>query len=41
VFRQSLISKPDPSAPTGVKVERDLFTGPTAEKYDFAKPCYQ
>lgn len=41
VFRQSLISKPDPTAPTGVKVEKDLFTGPTADKYDFTKPCYQ
>jgi len=41
VFRQSLISKVDPSAPTGVKVEKDFFTGKTAEKHQFTKPCYQ
>jgi ABC-type branched-subunit amino acid transport system substrate-binding protein len=41
VFRQSLISKPDPAAPTGVTVEKNLFVGPTAEKYDFTKACYQ
>jgi len=41
VFRQSLISKPDASAPTGVTVQKELFTGPTAEKYDFTKPCFK
>lgn len=41
VFRSSIISKVDPTAPTGVKVEKDFFTGKTAEKYQFAKPCYQ
>ena len=29
------------TAPTGVKVERDFFTGKTAKAYDFTKPCYQ
>jgi len=41
VFRQSIISKVNPSAPTGVSVEKDFFTGKTAEKYQFVKPCYQ
>jgi ABC-type branched-subunit amino acid transport system substrate-binding protein len=41
VFRQSLISKVDPAAPTGVKVEKNFFTGKTADKYEFTKPCYK
>jgi ABC-type branched-subunit amino acid transport system substrate-binding protein len=41
VFRKSIISKVDATAPTGVKVEKDFFTGKTAEAYEFAKPCYQ
>ena len=41
VFRASIISKVDPTAPTGVKVERDFFTGKTAKAYEFSKPCYQ
>ncbi len=41
MFRQSLISKPDPAAQTGVTVEKDFFVGQTAEKYDFTKACYQ
>jgi len=40
VFRQSLIAKVDESAPTGVSVVKELFTGPTAEAYDFTKPCF-
>lgn len=41
VFRKSLVAKPDASAPTGVVVAKDLFVGPTAEKYELAKPCYK
>ncbi|GAA0615601.1 ABC transporter substrate-binding protein [Kribbella sandramycini] len=41
VFRQSLISKVNPAAPTGVAVEKDFFTGKTASGYEFSKPCYQ
>lgn len=41
VFRQSLISKPDKSAPTGVRLVKDFFTGPTAKNYDFTKACYE
>ncbi len=39
VFRQSLISKVDESAPTGVAVEKDLFVGPTGKDYDFTDRC--
>jgi ABC-type branched-subunit amino acid transport system substrate-binding protein len=41
VFRQTLISKPDDQAPTGVSVVEKLFTGPTAKDYNLTKPCYQ
>lgn len=41
VFRQSLISKVDESAPTGVAVEKDFFTGQTAQGHDFSKPCFE
>jgi len=41
VFRASIISKVDPTAPTGVKVEKDFFTGKTAKAHEFSKPCYQ
>ena len=39
-FRSSVISKVDEEAPTGVSIEQDLTTGPTAEAYDFSKPCF-
>jgi ABC-type branched-subunit amino acid transport system substrate-binding protein len=39
-FRSSVISKVDKEAPTGVSIEQDLTTGPTAEAYDFSKPCF-
>lgn len=41
VFRQSLISKVDESAPTGVAVEKDFFTGPTAQNFELSKPCFE
>jgi ABC-type branched-subunit amino acid transport system substrate-binding protein len=37
--RQSLISKPDENAPLGASVHKDFFVGPTAEKFQFTKPC--
>jgi len=40
-FRQTLIYRPDDSAPTGVSKVADFFTGPTAKDYKFEKPCYQ
>jgi ABC-type branched-subunit amino acid transport system substrate-binding protein len=41
VFRQSLISRVDPDAPTGVSVVQDFFVGPTAEGYQFDGPCFE
>ena len=32
IFRQSVISKVDPAAPTGVSIVQDFFVGPTAEE---------
>lgn len=40
VVRQSVISKPDDSSPTGVVTIQKFFTGPTAKDYSFAKACY-
>jgi ABC-type branched-subunit amino acid transport system substrate-binding protein len=40
-FRQTLIFRPDDSAPTGVTQVENFFTGPTAKDYKFEKPCYQ
>ncbi len=40
VFRQSLISKPDPAAPTGVTVIKELFVGDTAKSFKLEKPCF-
>lgn len=39
-YRSSVISKVDTKAPTGVSIEQELTTGPTAEAYDFSKPCF-
>ena len=41
VVRSSLISQPDDSAPTGVKVIKEAFVGPTAKDYKLEKPCFQ
>jgi ABC-type branched-subunit amino acid transport system substrate-binding protein len=40
VFRQSVISKPDDAAASGVTTIQDFFTGPTAKDYKFDKACY-
>lgn len=39
-FRQSIISKPDEAAPTGVTTIAEFFTGPTAKDFSFTKACY-
>ena len=39
-IKSTVISKPDPAAPTGVTVVRDSFTGTTAQGYTLSKPCY-
>ncbi|MGH8775507.1 MAG: ABC transporter substrate-binding protein [Jiangellaceae bacterium] len=40
VFRQSLISRVDEAAPTGVSVQEDLFVSDVAADYDFTAPCF-
>lgn len=40
IWRESVISKVDPNAPTGVSVEADFFTGPTVEGLDYTDPCF-
>jgi len=39
VVKQALIAKPDPKAPTGASVQKQFFTGPTAEKQEFTEAC--
>jgi len=39
-WRQSVISKVDPDAPSGVSIEQDMSAGPTAEGYDYSQPCF-
>jgi ABC-type branched-subunit amino acid transport system substrate-binding protein len=39
-FRESVISRVDPSAPSGVSIEQDFTAGPTAKDYDFSEPCF-
>jgi ABC-type branched-subunit amino acid transport system substrate-binding protein len=39
VVREAVIAKPDPKAPVGASVLKDLFIGPTAEGYDFTEAC--
>ena len=41
IFRQSVISKVDPAAPTGVSIVQDFFEGPTAEGYEFDGACFE
>jgi len=40
VVRQSVISKPDESSPTGVVTIQKFFTGSTAKDYSYTKACY-
>lgn len=39
-FRQTLINKVDETAPTGVSIVKDFFTGPTASAYTMDGPCF-
>jgi len=39
-WRQSVISKVDKEAPTGVSIEQEMQAGPTAEGYDYTEPCF-
>ncbi|WP_433336859.1 ABC transporter substrate-binding protein [Spirillospora sp. CA-294931] len=38
--RTTLIAKPDETQPTGVKVVKEAFTGPTAMGYKLDAPCF-
>ena len=40
VFRESVISKVDPTAPTGLTVIEDFSAGPTASEYEFTESCF-
>ncbi len=40
VFRQSVIAKPDPAAPTKVTMVKEFFTGDTAKDFEFTEPCF-
>jgi hypothetical protein len=37
--REAVIVEPDPKAPLGASVLKDLFVGPTAKGYDFTEAC--
>jgi ABC-type branched-subunit amino acid transport system substrate-binding protein len=39
-FRQSVISKVDEAAPTGVSVVEEFFASEAVEAYDFSGPCF-
>lgn len=41
VFRQSVISKVDKSAPAGISIVQDFFVGPTAEAHEFTGSCFE
>lgn len=40
-FRESVISKVDPEAPSGVSIVQDFFAGPTAEEHAFEGACFE
>jgi hypothetical protein len=39
--RTTLISQPDETQPTGIKVIKPPFTGPTAKSYNLTTPCFR
>jgi ABC-type branched-subunit amino acid transport system substrate-binding protein len=41
IFRESVISKVDPAAPSGVSIVQDFFVGPTAEEHEFEGACFE
>jgi ABC-type branched-subunit amino acid transport system substrate-binding protein len=41
VFRETVISRVDPEAPTGVTIERDFTAGPTVSDYTFEGACFE
>jgi ABC-type branched-subunit amino acid transport system substrate-binding protein len=41
VFRQSVITQPNPEIDGGAEMIQDFFSGPTAEDFELTGPCYQ
>ena len=41
IWRQTVISKVDKAAPSGVAIIEDFFVGPTAEEHEFDGPCFE
>ena len=41
VFRQTVISRVDPAAPSGVSIVQDFFAGPTVEEHAFEGACFE
>ena len=41
IFRASVLSKVDKSAPTGVSIVEDFFEGPTAAEHTFEGACFE
>jgi ABC-type branched-subunit amino acid transport system substrate-binding protein len=41
IFRKTVISKVDKTAPSGVTIVKDFFVGPTATDYKFDGPCFE
>lgn len=40
LVRTTVISKVDKTAPTGVALEKEFFTGPTAQAFEFTEKCF-
>lgn len=41
IFRESVLSKVDPSAPSGVTIVEDFTAGPTASEHTFEGACFE
>jgi ABC-type branched-subunit amino acid transport system substrate-binding protein len=41
IFRETVISRVDTAAPSGVTIVEDFFAGPTVSEHDFAGACFE
>ena len=41
IFRESVLSKVDAAAPSGVSIIRDFTAGPTVSDYTFDGACFE
>ena len=41
IFRETVLSKVDPKAPSGVSIVEDFFSGPTAAEHTFEGACFE